>query len=91
MKTINDSNYKELIKNDILMIFTASWCGHCKPMKERLLSLTDNFYACDIDDSPEMSEFFNIASIPTIIVYKDGEEKSRLIGARTNDELKSII
>jgi len=68
MKTINDDNYLEIFTTDYFaVLFSASWCGHCKPMKERLKD-EENFYLCDIDESPNLSEKYNIMSIPTIVV-----------------------
>ena len=93
MKTINDDNYLEILKTDFFaVLFSAPWCGHCKPMKEKMIGIDDfPIFICDVDESPEFSEKYNIMSIPTIIVYKDGEEFSRNIGKKSDDELKSIL
>ena len=92
MKTINDNNTKELPDNNkYVVIFGATWCQHCGPMKQLLEKIEDveSFY-CNVDESPDFTTKNNVMALPTIIVYNNGEEINRLIGTKTYDELKSI-
>jgi thioredoxin-like negative regulator of GroEL len=76
--------------------FTAEWCQPCKktrPIVEKLNhdQQTALFQIIDVDDSGDLVKHFGIKSVPTFILFEDGIEKNRIIGAQTQDQLENFI
>lgn len=76
--------------------FTADWCSPCKrtrPIVEELRreQTTAMFQIIDVDDNSTLANTFSIKSIPTFILFKDGIEKNRIIGAQTKEQLEEFI
>jgi len=73
-------------KGYVLVDFFAPWCGPCKVIAPFFNSLKEKypevkFLKCNIDDNQEIARKYNIESIPAFILFKDGLEKDRLVGA----------
>lgn len=81
----------------VLVEFFASWCPHCQrmmPIVEQIKELLEGsakVYQYDIDENKELASENSVESIPTFIVYKNGEEKWRQSGEMPADELLSKI
>lgn len=86
---LTDQNFEEVINTDkpVLVDFWAEWCGPCKmiaPVVEELASEYDGkavIGKVDVDTNPEVSAKFGIRSIPTLLVFKNGEIVDKQIGA----------
>ncbi len=93
-------NYEnEVIKSDIPVIvdFFATWCGPCKmiaPILEELANEYDGKIKVgkvDVDSEGELAMAFGISSIPTLLIYKNGEIKEKIIGYHTKEQILNKI
>lgn len=81
----------------VLIDFWASWCGPCKMMSPVVDEIAEemgvNAKVCkvNIDEQSELAGKFNVMSIPTFILIKDGQEKARKVGAMPKAELSKIF
>ncbi|MEQ9439276.1 MAG: thioredoxin [Cyclobacteriaceae bacterium] len=86
---ITDSNFNEVVNSDkpVLVDFWAEWCGPCKmiaPVVEELANDYDGkavIGKVDVDSNPEVAGKFGIRSIPTLLVFKNGEVVDKQVGA----------
>jgi thiol-disulfide isomerase/thioredoxin len=81
----------------VVVMMGASWCGPCKLKKPTFLHLKEkhpelHMEFLDGDDEPDFKQHHNITSYPTFLIFENGEEKSRHVGAKqTMAELESWI
>ena len=97
MELINNNNFNDTINNNSVTVVDvyADWCGPCKmitPLLEQLSNELTNvkFVKLDADADTELVRSFGIQSIPTILFFKDGDLKQKLIGFQPKDRLKSL-
>ena len=93
---LTESTFDEEVASStepVLVDFWAEWCGPCK-MVAPILEEIATEQACKVrvakvnaDENPGLATKFNVMSIPTMIVFKDGQEAQRLIGARGKPQL----
>jgi thioredoxin 1 len=97
--TATDANFTEVISSDtpVLVDFWAEWCGPCKMMEGPLEEIAgDNagklgVVKLNVDDNQATAMNFEVMSIPTMIVFQDGVEKKRLVGARSKTALEAEL
>ena len=98
-KVNSKQKFDEIIQDSqvpVFVKFTASWCGPCRmmiPVIEKVASEFNNvkFLEVDVDDSDGLSEEYFISSVPTMMIFKNGEKMDETSGALPYDELKSFI
>ena len=90
---------KEVLKSEkpVLVDFYADWCGPCNtmaPVIEELATELDGkakVGKINVDDNPDIAVEYNVMSIPTLIIFKNGKEEKRLVGLRDKEELLSLF
>ena len=87
-----DSTFHEDIKSGITMVdFWAPWCGPCRMVSPILEELSDEMedkakiLKMNVDENPQVATQFGITSIPTLIVFKNGEKVDQTLGAAPKD------
>ncbi len=93
------ATFAELIKSDkpVLVDFSATWCGPCKmmvPILDQLKGMIGDratILKVDVDKNPEVSKFYQIQGVPTIILFKEGSILWRQSGVIQANELKTLL
>ncbi len=99
MLNITTENFEEEVlksKKKVIVDFWATWCGPCKmiaPIFEELAGEhTDvKFVKVNVDEQVELCLKYKVASIPTLIIFEDGEAIDKVIGYRTKEELEELL
>lgn len=93
------SEFNDIIKNKkpTLVDFYATWCGPCKMMHPILEQLKEKvgdavtIVKIDVDKNQELAQVYNVRSVPTLIIFGDGEMKWRAAGVHTADDLEAKL
>ena len=96
---IKEEEFEEkVLKNNkkVLVDFYADWCGPCRmlsPIIEEIAKENDEyeFVKVNVDDCPEVSRKYGVMSIPTLIVFENGEEKKKTLGFHGLEEVKEFL
>lgn len=95
---LNDKNFDETISHGVTLVdFWATWCGPCKMLAPTIEEIASDYKdravvgKVDVDDCPDLAQRFGIMSIPTVIVFKDGEIREKLVGYRLKSEFAQAL
>lgn len=96
--TVNKNNFEELKKSSktVLLDFFATWCGPCRMVSPIIDEISEEntdiiVGKIDVDAEPELAQQFNIVSIPTIVVMKDGNVVNKSVGAIPKEQIISLL
>jgi thioredoxin 1 len=97
VKQITDKEFDESIKTGkVLVDFYAEWCGPCKMLSPVVDELSEElndvtFFKLNVDESDEVVRKYNVMSIPTLLVFENGELKNTSVGFKNKDEIKELL
>lgn len=100
MKVINDTEFDSEIKNStvpVLVDFYAEWCSPCRQLSPLLEEMSHEMggklkvVKMNIDESPETPTSFGVRGIPTLIMFKDGQQVAVHSGAMTKSKLNEWV
>ena len=98
--TITKENFEaEVMKSDmpVLIDFWAAWCGPCKMLSPVIAEIAEEYSdkvkvgKVNVDEQPELAASFHVASIPTVVVMKEGKVTNQSIGYRPKDEIVALL
>ena len=98
MEIINQSNFEEKTKSGVVLVdFFATWCGPCRMLAPILEDVKDeladdvSIFKVNVDDDERLARSFGIMSIPTLILFVNGEQKEKQVGLMSYDEIVSML
>lgn len=95
---LTDDNFQETIRKGVTLVdFHASWCGPCRmlaPIIEEMAGMLQGkaqIGKLDIDAAQDTAASLQISAVPTIILFKDGNEVKRIVGVKSLDDLVNLV
>ena len=90
-----EEEFNEIIKNKVLVDFYADWCGPCKMLAieiEKVASEIDiDIVKVNVDEEEDIARKYGVMSIPTLILFENGQELKKTIGFMSKDKIKDFI
>ena len=98
IKKFTEESFSKEIKRGVTLVdFYADWCGPCRMMTPVLEKVADEhaddvvIAKLNIDDAQTIASTFQVTSVPTLILFKEGNEMGRLVGLRDAQAIKEFI
>ncbi len=98
--TVSDENFDDDVLQSnipVLVDFWAEWCGPCKVVGPTIEALASDFEGkvkivkLNVDDNPKAAERFGVRSIPTLIMFKDGQAQQTVVDVKPKGQLAELI
>lgn len=99
-KAVTDSGFEtDVLSSDkpVLVDFWAEWCGPCRMIGPSVEALAEEYdgkagvYKMNVDENPSVPQRYGIRGIPTLILFKDGQEQERIVGAVSKEALEKVV
>jgi thioredoxin 1 len=99
-KQLTDSNFEaDVLKSDkaVLVDFWAEWCGPCRVIAPSVEAVAEEFagkadvFKMNVDENQMVPNQFGIRGIPTLIVFKGGQEQERIVGAVNREAISKVV
>ena len=98
LKKLTEDSFKEGVSKGVTLVdFYADWCGPCRMMTPVLVKLSAELQGkasivkLDIDHAQDTARIYQVTSVPTLILFKDGKEVGRLVGLRDAETVKKFV
>mgnify|MGYP003419777349 CR=1 FL=1 len=96
MKIKSNEEFEEKVLNNkskVLVDFYADWCGPCKMLAPILDDLKNDYtiYKVNVDDMNELAIKYAVMTIPTLIVFENGEVKEKTVGFKNEEQIKKLM
>lgn len=99
VRDVTEANFSEAVQGAKVALadFWAPWCGPCRMVAPHVEAVAEKmegeaeFIKINIDENPALAERYGVMSIPTLIIFKDGAEASRMVGARGREDIETAI
>ena len=100
VKETSDSTFEnDVLKSDrpVLVDFWAAWCAPCRMLAPTVEAVAEKYASnarvvkLNVDDNPSVSQRFGIKGIPTLILFKNGKEEERVVGATSEQAISRML
>ena len=97
---LNENNFEEEVLNSdkpVLVDFWATWCGPCRSIAPLISQLAEKYNGkikvckADVDENAELASSYGVSSIPTLLIFKNGEIAAQRIGSASMPVLEAFI
>ncbi len=99
-KSVNDTEFETSVLGSdkpVLVDFWAEWCGPCRMIAPAVEAVAEEYegkagvYKMNVDDNPNVPNRYGIRGIPTLILFKGGQEQERIVGGVSRDVIANVI
>ncbi|HEX6624474.1 MAG TPA: thioredoxin [Pyrinomonadaceae bacterium] len=100
VKDVSDTSFEaDVLKSDrpVLVDFWAQWCAPCRMLAPTVEAVAEKYAGSatvvklNVDDNPAISQRYGIKGIPTLILFKNGKEEERVVGATSKEAISRMI
>lgn len=100
VREVSDSSFEADVLNHeqpVLVDFWAAWCAPCRMLAPTVEAVADKYAATarvvklNVDDNPSVSQRYGIKGIPTLILFKNGREEERVVGATSESAISRML
>ena len=99
MKIVQNDEFEKIIieSKPTIVDFFATWCGPCKMLSPILEKVEEdskgefNIVKIDVDESYDVAKKYGIMSVPTMIIFKDGDEQEKIVGLRQKNQIEDAV